>query len=87
MLWIKVSDSYTKKTELCYELSTAVGTYLQPISEVEETLEAAQNKADRMRTEELIRLRKRVKELETMPIEVQKLPNRIKEEGYNDDRE
>ena len=73
---VNLEDSYTKKVELCYELSTAVGTYLLPVSEVEETLEVAQNKAVRMWTEEAIRLRERVKELETMTIKVQKLPNK-----------
>ena len=71
---VNLKDSDTKESQVCYELSTAIGNYLLPVSEVEETLEAAQQKAVRMRTEEAIRLRKKVKKLETMTIAIQKLP-------------
>lgn len=70
---VNLKNSKTNDIEVCYELSTAMGTYLLPASEIEDTLEAAQNKAVRMRTEEGIRLRKRIKKLSTMTIKVQRL--------------
>ena len=72
-----VTDSYTKEKEICYELVTSVGKapYLIPVSEVEETLEAAMQKAEEMRKKEIARLRERIKELETMTIEVPRFPD------------
>ena len=72
-----VTDSYTKEKETCYELVAPVGKahYFIPVSEVEETLEAAMQKAEEMRKEEIVRLKERIKELETMTIEVQRFPD------------